>query len=81
VDANELPAGPISLIAPEAIRERQREVARLVAGGITNGQIAQELGVTLDGAVAFTITLEAIAASTYGRKPFASLLPSAREGV
>lgn len=33
------------------------------------------------GAVAFTLTLEAIAAYAYGRKPFASLVPSAREGV
>lgn len=50
MDANELPVDPISLIGPEAITERQREVARLVAGGLTNGQIAQELGITLDGA-------------------------------
>jgi hypothetical protein len=33
------------------------------------------------GAVAFTLTLEAVAAFAYGRKPFASLLPFARERV
>lgn len=41
---------PISPISPEAITPRQREVARLVAAGRTNSEIADELGITLDGA-------------------------------
>lgn len=39
-----------SLIGPTALTERQPEVARLVERGLTNPQIAQELGITLDGA-------------------------------
>lgn len=50
MDTNERPVDAISVVGPEAITERQREVARLVAAGLTNGQIAEELGITLDGA-------------------------------
>lgn len=50
MDLNEPRIDPISDIRPKAITERQREVARLVASGFTNGQIAEELGVTLDTA-------------------------------
>ena len=32
------------------VTPRQHEVARLVARGLTNPQIAEELGITLDGA-------------------------------
>ena len=35
---------------PEQVTERQIEVARLVAGGRTNAQIAEALGISLDGA-------------------------------
>lgn len=41
---------PISPVRPEATTERQREVARLIAAGRTNAEIADELGITLDGA-------------------------------
>ncbi|MCK9496217.1 MAG: helix-turn-helix transcriptional regulator [Dehalococcoidia bacterium] len=44
------PIDPISPVSPQAITERQREVARLVAAGRTNTEIAEELGITLDGA-------------------------------
>ena len=50
MDFNEPHANPISDIRPEAITDRQREVASLIAGGFTNGQIAEELGITLDTA-------------------------------
>jgi DNA-binding CsgD family transcriptional regulator len=35
---------------PPPVTERQRQVARLVAEGMTNPQIAETLGITLDGA-------------------------------
>ena len=35
---------------PASVTERQREVASLVAGGMTNPEIAEALGITLDGA-------------------------------
>lgn len=43
-----MPARPPE--GPAAVTERQREVASLIAEGMTNPQIAETLGITLDGA-------------------------------
>lgn len=43
-----MPARPPE--GPAAVTERQREVASLIARGMTNPQIAETLGITLDGA-------------------------------